>query len=61
MNNKLTGRQRFRKNWRGKLILQVEYWDKCLASNPFDGDEDVRMWRDARIEDRMFVDTHGHK
>lgn len=40
----ITGATRFRSNWRGKLILQVQYQE------PFDGYV-VFHWRDARTED----------
>ena len=39
--NQLTGRTRFRSNWRGKLLLQVQYFEVPGAF----------LWRDATTED----------
>lgn len=51
---KLTGRTRYRTNWRGKLILQVEYTTHYCrdlnGSGYYDEGEKV-SWRDARAED----------
>jgi len=51
---KLTGRTRYRSNWRGKLILQVEYSQhhvKDLNGSGYYDDWDTLHWRDARPED----------
>lgn len=54
----LTGQQRFRVGWFGKLILQVEYVEQFAAQPcphtfdmpPWDGKTQTG-WRDARLED----------
>lgn len=49
---KLTGNTRYRSNWRGKLILQVEdrgiKYENCGA---YVDSMRVRYWRDATVED----------
>lgn len=43
----LTGRTRFRANWRGKLLLQVEVVDRGDGHG-----SDIRQyWRDAEVYD----------
>lgn len=50
----LTGRTRFRINWRGKVVLQVEYsrhyFDDLNGSGYYDSGT-TQNWRDARAED----------
>lgn len=51
---KLTGRTRFRTNWRGKLILQVEYTAfhmKDLNGSGYFDEWTTTHWRDAKVED----------
>lgn len=49
----LTGKFRFRTNWAGKLILQVqyEYYD-------YEGDSSTKKtnWRDAKVEDLTLLE-----
>jgi len=46
----LTGNTRYRSNWLGKLILQVEYTYE--ESGCYDMDwRTVILWRDAKVED----------
>jgi hypothetical protein len=52
----LTGKTRYRANWRGKIILQVEYAYRCLpagARPTANGGGIVTKyeWRDARVSD----------
>jgi hypothetical protein len=48
----LTGRQRYRKSWFGKLILQVEEALTIYESaGPSIESRDVTIWRDASIKD----------
>lgn len=42
----LTGRTRFRANWRGKLLLQVE----VVGHGGYRGDK-YQFWRDAETQD----------
>ena len=51
---KLTGRIRYRRDWRGRLILQVQYRAPFIPRGrrqPNDGGLMDLGWRDARIED----------
>ncbi len=51
---KLTGRTRFRTNWRRRLILQVEYtchYCKDLNGSGYYDEWSTRYWRDAKPED----------
>ncbi|WP_312411997.1 hypothetical protein [Shinella sp.] len=51
---KLTGRTRHRTNWRGKLILQVEYTAfhmKDLNGSGYYDEWTTTHWRDAKVED----------
>ncbi|WP_425087814.1 hypothetical protein [Stappia sp.] len=51
---KLTGRIRYRRDWRGRLILQVQYQAPLIPRGrrqPNDGSLMDLGWRDARIED----------
>lgn len=43
----LTGNKRFRVNWNGKLILQVEVKPSSISDTP----NCFRRWRDAKVED----------
>jgi len=45
----LTGRTRYRTNWRGQVILQVEEYGYA-SPDPFDL-EMRNFWRDAKLED----------
>jgi hypothetical protein len=48
----LTGRTRYRVNWRGKLILQVEYWqqnDYSWRAAPFQVMPYLPWWTDATL------------
>lgn len=49
----LTGKFRFRTNWFGKLILQVEYTYHDYAG---DSSTERRNWRDARVEDLTLLE-----
>lgn len=53
INNHLTGKFRFRTNWFGKLILQVEY---TYIDYVGDSSTDRRNWRDARVEDLTLLE-----
>lgn len=44
----LTGRTRYRQNWRGKLILQVEFNDSAWLGHSV---HRFHAWRDARLSD----------
>jgi hypothetical protein len=44
----LTGRTRYRQNWRGKLILQVEFNDSSWLGHSV---HRFRAWRDATLSD----------
>lgn len=51
---KLTGRTRYRTNWRGKLILQVEFTRRyChdLNGSGYYDEGETTHWRDAKAED----------
>ncbi len=51
---KLTGRTRYRTNWRDKLILQVEYTQHyChdLNGSGYYDEGHTTHWRDAKAED----------
>jgi hypothetical protein len=48
---KLTGATRFRSNWRGKLVLQVQYQQHANVCGKPDKHHVVIGWRDARTED----------
>lgn len=51
---KLTGRTRYRTNWRGKLILQVEYtqhYCNDLNGSGYYDQWDANYWRDASLKD----------
>ena len=47
----LTGNTRYRTNWRGKLILQVEEAYHSFAPYPEMDGMNFTHWRDARVED----------
>lgn len=50
----LTGRTRYRSNWRGKLILQVEYtryYCHDLNGSGYYDEGHTTHWRDAKAED----------
>lgn len=48
----LTGKQRFRTNWRGKLILQVqENYTATENCGPFIDCYPAKRWRDATVQD----------
>lgn len=49
----LTGKFRFRTNWFGKLILQVEYTYIDFVA---DSSTERRNWRDARVEDLTLLE-----
>lgn len=49
----LTGKYRFRTNWFGKLILQVEY--SITDYDPI-GSTTRTNWRDAQVEDLTLLD-----
>lgn len=45
-------RTRYRRNWRGKLILQVEYsYNNADHRDPLDFGQTFMRWRDATLED----------
>lgn len=46
----LTGNTRHRINWRGKVIMQVEYWERELRSPYCSG-----RWRDACAQDLVDI------
>lgn len=49
-----TGRRRHRRNWRGKLILQVEEVQnhtQCLGGSGHFEDWQTVRWRDAKLSD----------
>lgn len=51
---KLTGRTRYRSNWRGKLILQIEYslhHVRDLNGTGYYDEWDTLHWRDAKATD----------
>lgn len=54
MAEALTGRYRYRTNWRGKLILQVEYTlnhcNDLNGSGHYD-EWQTQNWRDAKVTD----------
>lgn len=57
---KLTGRTRYRTNWRGKLILQVEYSQnhtRDLNGSGYFDDWDTLHWRDAKATDLINDDV----
>lgn len=57
---KLTGRTRYRTNWRGRLILQIEYslhHTRDLNGTGYYEDWDTLHWRDARAEDLINGDA----
>lgn len=49
----LTGKFRFRTNWFGKLILQIEY-----TYTDYVGDSSTQRtnWRDAKVEDLTLLE-----
>lgn len=49
----LTGKFRFRTNWFGKLILQVEYTYTDFVA---DSSTERRNWRDAKVEDLTLLE-----
>ena len=56
----LTGNTRYRANWRGKLILQVEFtyignWGGDVDAGTPDG----KAWRDARVQDLSKLTLKG--
>lgn len=56
--SKLTGNTRYRSNWRGTLILQVEYI--YSRSSGWDDYDECRDWRDAKITDISILHTENH-
>ena len=58
----LTGNTRYRTNWRGKLILQVE---ETIQSYDWRGggsySPEFLRWRDAAVEDLTSFDPKGHQ
>lgn len=51
----LTGKRRYRSNWRGKLILQVE---ETLQRSAYTGHE-VECWTDTKWRDATILDLQG--
>lgn len=49
INKELTGKCMFRKNWKGKLILCVEY--RCFEYDDFGPLPMILKYRDAKISD----------
>lgn len=61
MTERLTGRRRYRKGWRGRLVLQVEKVQHYVDVEPMDMSTtawDVVEWRDAKVEDLTEVDAN---
>lgn len=60
MAEALTGRYRYRTNWRGNLILQVEHtYIREDMSSPICESYTVTEWRDAKVADvRLAVENH---
>jgi len=57
---KLTGRTRYRTNWRGKLILQVEFsrsYCHDLNGSGYYDEGTTTHWRDATAEDLINRET----
>ncbi|MBP2463915.1 MULTISPECIES: hypothetical protein [unclassified Rhizobium] len=62
MTEKLTGRTRYRTNWRRKLILQIEVIETSIYTQPETCDSHTSqhiVWRDARVEDLPIPATLG--
>lgn len=50
----LTGRTCYRTDWRGRLILQVQYYAQASSNdihNPVHESDCQRRWRDAKVQD----------
>ena len=60
MKETLTGRTRFRTNWRGKVILQVEIdLEPVMIDSTGTSLPETKGWRDAIVEDLTVKDTKG--
>ena len=55
-SQRLTGKYRFRTNWFGKLILQVEY---SITDYDPTGSTTSTNWRDAQVEDLTLLDPNN--
>lgn len=57
----LTGKWRFRLNWRGKAILQVEVKEgfDINYSTIVGSEEYYTKWRDARLEEIHYLRARG--
>ncbi len=55
-SQRLTGKYRFRTNWFGKLILQVEY---SITDYDSTGSTTRTNWRDAQVEDLTLLDPNN--
>ena len=47
----ITGETRYRRNWRGQMVLQV-----LSVTGPIIGEADIIEWRDATWEDVMEIE-----
>ena len=52
-SQRLTGKYRFRTNWFGKIILQVEY---SITDYDPTGSTTRTNWRDAKVEDLTLLE-----
>lgn len=48
---KMTNRTRYRNNWLGQIVLQVEWIDRDESPIDFHQGPAYSYWKDARLED----------
>lgn len=52
---RLTGNRRYRTNWRGQLILQVQVTGESISPCGMSDGREVNFWRDATVQDVVIL------